>query len=616
MRKTIFKANGFWLILSLALFLVSAVGAAIVQSSGGAVTIKNLTWETPSGKTMSAILLKPNAASATDKRPAIVLAHGWWNTKEMQDSNYVELARRGYVVLSIDMYGHGSSDWMQEGHEADAGTGMYDGVKLVATLPYVDTSKIGISGHSNGARAANWSIPIDDAADKQLISAVYLVDNDPIYADAKTFKYINYYGNRDVGVQADQYDEFFFRSYDKTGKAITTPREYINTPNAQSFLNFGADPSTADKRVSYKTYTQTVDGRQAIREIDNPAQTHPWGPFSAQEVDNVLNFFNKTFGEPNPIPVGSQIWQLKEAFNALGLIAFGIFLVAFAKALLRTRVFAGLQYTEAAPLAGRDRRGLTWFWGALGLSAIFSGFSYILLSQQTALSAPVFLGTPPLNPQGAVWFIGLWSAINGVFALIVMIVSYQLFGKKNGMSLRDVGIVPGWKKFWLGILLALVVLSAAFGILFLVGYFFQTDFRLWVLALHPFTLDKLGVAFLYLPYFLVYYFANSVALNGFNRFTLRGKEWLNTLVLVVFNVLAPLVLVIVQYVTFAVTGELVPGFGGIFSIWLFPVIVFLGVAAVINRKIYRATNNPYIGGFIMASVATIAAVTNTLTYYN
>ena len=45
-------------------------------------------------------------------------------------------------------------------------------------------------------------------------------------------------------------------------------------------------------------------------------------------------------------------------------------------------------------------------------------------------------------------------------------------------------------------------------------------------------------------------------------------------------------------------------------------IMQMTTMAVINRKIYRATNNPYIGGFIMASVATIAAVTNTLTYYN
>src|ERR1700712_4477025 len=140
MKRQFLRANAFWLVLSLVVMLISSIGAAIVQSAGGAVTITTMSWETASGKTMSALLVKPNGASSTDKRPAIVLAHGWWNDKEMQDSNYVELARRGHVVLSIDMYGHGSSSNLQMGHEMDAATGMYDAVKEIATLPYVDTS--------------------------------------------------------------------------------------------------------------------------------------------------------------------------------------------------------------------------------------------------------------------------------------------------------------------------------------------------------------------------------------------------------------------------------------------------------------------------------------------
>lgn len=73
-------------------------------------------------------------------------------------------------------------------------------------------------------------------------------------------------------------------------------------------------------------------------------------------------------------------------------------------------------------------------------------------------------------------------------------------------------------------------------------------------------------------------------------------------------------LVVAQYATFAITGELIPGFGGIFSIWLFPVVVILTVSVVITRKTYRATGNPYIGGVINGVVATLIAVSNTLTF--
>jgi hypothetical protein len=220
---------------------------------------------------------------------------------------------------------------------------------------------------------------------------------------------------------------------------------------------------------------------------------------------------------------------------------------------------------------------------------------------------------PTIFTQGAVFFIATWAAINGVAAIIVLAVSYFVFGRKTGLDLREQGILPGWKKFFHGIGLGALVVAAAFGIVFVLDYFFKTDFRLWVIAVKAFGPDKLWIGLLYLPFFLVYFLANSVAINGFNRFTLRGREWLNTFVLALANALAPIVLVVAQYLTFAITGETIEGFGGIFSIWLFPVIVILAVAAVISRKIYRVTNNPYIGGFINAAVVTIISVSNTLT---
>ncbi|TQL46770.1 alpha/beta hydrolase family protein [Homoserinimonas aerilata] len=615
MKQKMIRRNSFWLVLSVALMVVSAIGASLVQTGGGSVAIKDMRWETASGQTMSALLFKPASATAENPAPAVVVSHGWWNNREMQDANYVELARRGYVVLSIDMYGHGNSEPLVASELTLGGTGMYDAVKLVADLPYIDKDKLGVSGHSNGARAANFSVAIDNAADEQLIKAVLLVDNDAVYRDAADDnKYFNLYGARPTGIVADQYDEFFFRSYDENGAVLTPPREYIGTPNAQSFLNFGVDPEEAtDVREAGKFYTDTVDGVETSRVVYTPAETHPWGTISKTTVASQVEFFENAFGAPEPIAADSQIWQVKEGFTALGLIGFGIFLVAFARALLTTRAFAGLKHTPTAELAPATRKGHAWFWGGLLVSALFSGFSYIWVSQQPWISGIAFNVTPTIFTQGAVFFIAFWAAINGIAAIVIMGVAYWLFGRREGQNLRDLGVLPGWKKFWQGIGLGAVVVVAAFGIVFMLDYFFKTDFRLWVVAVKAFTPDKVGIALLYLPMFLLYFLANSVAINSFNRFTIKGREWLNTAVLVLFNSLAPIVLVVAQYTTFANTGHLIPGFGGINSIWLFPVIVLLAAAAVVSRKIYRATNNPYIGGFITASVVTLMSVSNTLT---
>jgi len=263
MRQTLVKRNGFWLVLALIFALISGIGASLVQTAGGNVKVDDLRWETASGRTLNALLFTPPNATADTPAPGIVVSHGWWNNREMQTPNYVELARRGYVVMSIDMYGHGNSDPLPADELMVGGTGMYDAVLQMAELPYVDSDAIGVTGHSNGARAANFSIPLDDAAPKQLISSVLLVDFDPIYTDADG-AYANAYGTRDVGLIQAQYDEFFFRSYDADGAQLTVPRDYLTTPNAQSFLNFGADPADGEQREGTTVYTQSVDGTEAI----------------------------------------------------------------------------------------------------------------------------------------------------------------------------------------------------------------------------------------------------------------------------------------------------------------------------------------------------------------
>jgi len=106
MKTALYKRNSFWLVLALVFALVSAVGASLVQTAGGTVKVDDIKWETASGRSLQRFALHPvNATQRYPQPPAIVVSHGWWNNREMQTPNYVELARRGYVVMSIDMYG-------------------------------------------------------------------------------------------------------------------------------------------------------------------------------------------------------------------------------------------------------------------------------------------------------------------------------------------------------------------------------------------------------------------------------------------------------------------------------------------------------------------------------
>ncbi len=603
--------NRFWLAVSLILFLISAVGAWLVQTSAGQIEVRDLRWETPSGLVLSALLFKPKGVSADKPVPGIVTSHGMLNSREMQDSTYVELARRGYVVLAIDMYGHGFSQ-VVTGPQRDRAraTGMYDGVELIASLPYVDKDKIGITGHSFGGRSANWSMPFDNKRDKPLVSAVLLQTADATYIDPKTKQYFNDYGSRHVGIIADEWDEFFFRQKGADGK-MSKPGAFLSTDNAQSFLHFGADPkAVSDKRVADAVYTETIDGKQASRVIYMfQNMTHPWAPFSERSTARIVEFFDRVFGAPVPIDSHSQIWQYKEAFNSLGLIAFAIFLVAFTKWMLETRTFAPL-HTPAGPVGPiATTSGQRWLWSGLVVSAIVSAGSYLLLFDPVQNLQPGFRTQyPPL-------FIGIWAAVNGLFAILFMWAYYRTAGRRDGVDLAATGVTMPARKLWLTVLLAIAVVAAAYAIVFAADYLLKVDFRLWVLAVKPFGVDRIPFVLAMLPLFGLYFVANSVALNAFDRFTLLGREWVNTTVVGLFNVLGGVIVLLLQYGTFFTTGEMSPFIQAMEGIYMIPIVVILFVTAVIARKIYRATNNPYLGGLINTLAVTMMTIANTQTLY-
>lgn len=606
-----------WLVIAVVLMVVSMIGANLVQTNGGKVTVKDLRWETTLGHQMSGLLFVPPNATIETPAPAVVVSHGMYNNREMQDLNFVELSRRGYVVLSMDMFNHGNSEsWAS--NTGEIFLGMYEAVKMMDTLPYVDSEKIGITGHSLGGMSSNRAVVLDNAADRQLISAVLLNSADATYAVKETVQgqevevFANIYGSRDVGVIAGQYDEFFFKVKDAQGN-YTAPRDYINYSNAQSFLNFGEDPQGKELRQADTVYTQDVDGKQTMRVIHAPAIIHPWSHFSARSTTATVNFFDQALGAPNSIPGTSQVWQWKVVFNFIGLIGFFIFLINFAIYMLFTPLFASLRKDELEPVMLKDKASKGWFWGSLVVSAIFSAVTYLPIMIATNAHARTAIAWKQSSPTG----IGLWAVACGVFAIISMVISYNVF-KKNGASinLKERGVAMPAAKLGKTIILALIVLVVSYGWVFIADYFFKVDFRVWVLALKAFEVDKLKVAlFPFAIFFLVFYVSNSVAVNAFNYNNIGKKKWANTFIVALFNGLPAIVLLLIQYIYFFISGHLYfGGDGNMFIVWLFPMAVILPLTAVISRKIYKQTGNPYLPGIINGLLVTIISCANTLTW--
>jgi cephalosporin-C deacetylase-like acetyl esterase len=116
---------------------------------------------TSSGKTISGMLNLPSTVRS-NKLPAIVMIRGYaesagyfvgsgsWKAAD-------ELARNGFVTISLDFLGYGlstgeSKDILEARFEKPVG--VLDLIESVKKLDYVDSTKIGLWSHSNGGQIA------------------------------------------------------------------------------------------------------------------------------------------------------------------------------------------------------------------------------------------------------------------------------------------------------------------------------------------------------------------------------------------------------------------------------------------------------------------------------
>ena len=596
------------LCLSLVLMLLCGIVVNAVQTNGGKVEMRELSFETDSGYVMSAYLLIPENATAETPAPAIVTSHGYLNNKEMTDANYVELARRGFVVLAVDQPDHGDSD-VTPSFFILAPDGVYQGVLALSRMPFVDSSRIGVTGHSMGSWSVNAAVQADNLNETPLISSVLIHCNDPLYQD-DSGSFANPYGSRDVAVVSAVFDEFFGTSADADGKLLSSPY-FMETATAQSFLNFGRDPAECEVREAYTEYREEVDGKDTLRIVYRPPIIHPWSHFSARSESYICDFFSQTLDAPIDIAPTNQVWQWKEAFNFVGLLGFVLFLCSFATLLVFTPAFASLRASEPVkPMPVKDKAGKLWFWLSLLAGALFGSLVYLTL---------VNWGNSMAVAQGEAMGLGLWSTSCGLFTILSMVVYYFAYGKKNGLDLVERGVKLPMKKLGLSVVLALIVVVVGYGLVFLEDYFFFADFRLWTLAIKAFELPILR----YLPYvllFVTYYIAISVATNCFDYNEVGGKA--NGVICAVFAAAPALVLPWIQYITYYKTNHMMwaqttmasPNYP-MFILWLFPIVLILFGSTLLTRALYKSTKNPYIAGIINALIVGLLTITNTCTVF-
>lgn len=587
------------LAIALIVCLISIVFASGVQGTFGRVKVSELRIVDAAGYEVSTLLYKPNNATETTPAPCILTVEGWFNNKEMQDLYSVEYARRGYVVIAVDMHGHGDSESTDANGLYEDAVGLDAVVRMAAQLPYVDASRIGITGHSSGGAACAMVLALDNARETPLVSAVLWEAS--TWVDDTGEDHAADIGTRYAGIISDRYDEFFYWTDD-----MIVPREFLKSADAKNFVNFNNGADGMDDVVAGQYYKQG----DAFRVIYQLNCTHPWVHFSKSAVECGIQFFEDAFGAPNPIKAGDQVWQWKTFFNTVGLVSAILSGLYLAVVLMENTQYFGILRApkEVKPLEAKTKEDKIWFWCPLALCAIFSFICYyVTVANLYSITTKFFTQNGPL-------LMGTWSAVCGLFAIVVLTVYYRVYGKAHGFDPRKRGVVIDAERLGRSVILALISAAAVFLLLFFADYFFKTDFRIWVITLKAFEPDKVIIGLKYLPFFLVFYIVNSVSTNCFNYNTVGGKY--NNLILSFFNELGALIFIAIQYITFVATGALKwysAESWRISGIWLYPACVYLFITPFITRYIYKKTNNPYLAAIFNAIIITMMAVANTTT---
>ena len=251
------KKTGLFLVVALILCFVGALGASLIQNNFGKVEVTEISFRTNAG-VYTGYLFVPDNASKEQPAPAIVTSHGYLNNREMQDINYVELARRGYVVFAQNAYSHGDSSVPEpgQGSEIQLGTGgMVDAVEYLSGLEFVDASRIGVTGHSMGggftnATAAYYSNLERDAlkngaspeAAKALnkVASALIVGNYPmaLAGEADLSGASGYLCN--LGIIAGKYDEFYYGMSGDRGYELLTSDTTNNLVAVQTGIRLDA----------------------------------------------------------------------------------------------------------------------------------------------------------------------------------------------------------------------------------------------------------------------------------------------------------------------------------------------------------------------------------------
>ena len=606
------KTNKY-LFICVFIILISSFIASTIQSSFGKVSVEVQKLQTDDGQTLVYDLYKPRVADSSNKVPFVVVVPGFQRSKEALSNIAIELSRRGLAVALIDPYAQGMSSSSTSRLAATTqGYGMFALVDYAyeGNFPFVDINKIGSTGHSMGGNAAirgadYFGKEAIQSNTKSKLHSVYvsgyvLTLRDSILKDSRS----------NMGISYALYDEGAFRNelqgWDAANMQIA--------PESLRVVNNILENGDQLKKIELGKYYGNKDNN-TLRVIFNEELLHPFQPYNKEATANQISYFEKVFGFPNAINPLNQIWQFKELFTLINMVVSLLMLVPLTRALLQISFFKGIIKPIPAPLPKQSKQGKLVFWSVFVISASIACLSFIPMVD---IAKVLFVDA---SNREMTWFfpqrmnnsVMLWAAFNGTIGIAIFLLSYHFFGRRHGSKTESWGLKVSKKELVKTLALGILVFTLFYLFLFLNYFLFHVDYRFWFMGVRIFQPEMLIILMMYFPLFFVFFFSNSLRVNGAMRFE-GQQEWISRLIGGFANSLGLILIIIILYVTYALSGTVFWTTNWLSVNLLFGIVPMMFILPYFNRIFFRMTGRVYLGPLITCLIFIMILSTNTVIY--
>ena len=599
-------------VVCLAILLVASLINWGVVTNWGQIRIERVNIAGDDGGSYSALVYTPSNATDDTPAPGIICLHGNSGSGRNHESWAMEFARRGFVVVSPDLYGAGDAQTPFDEYGLNGKSGKIDTAELfykyLMDLPTVDPDNIIASGHSAGAEPA------------QYLGAKY---------DAKAILNVS-------GAPSGMFDDGFQESWNETWKSYQGNYLYLigqietvegggrNDVSAIGLEALSHYPEFSDitEFEPGTLYGSFEDGNAVQARVET--RVHEAAFVDQSTIGDLIDFAQNSLGDavPNPIDPGDQVWMYKDFTGLFGMFAFVAFLCSLALLLI-----------EEVPAFAYVRRPLArnvGFRGAGLVVACLVGFIAPWLVLKTDAWG-IIGGKSYANLDAAGFEMGYANMGFGVivglslFALLGMIVYLLTERKKKGLALPDFGLTPydyaeksttGAKvRSIVSMALRTLALSA---VVVAVGWAYiqlqlevcGTDFYGWFFGVKDIPLMKIPYYLNYLVVFILCFIVLGIDMCVIRRLPSTGKETLDVVLGMVVNFLVGAVMVIA---IIAIKWQLQTYGNPLDDTFFFNVAVdftrILGlpvgmtVATTGATFIYKKTGNLWLVAFLIGTVA-------------